>query len=137
MASFASACVRNPGRRYRLRTDAGVTLATDLEVAVDRATRNKGLLGRDGLGEGAGMLIAPTNAVHTFFMRFPIDILFVRKDGRVAKVRVSVKPWRLAASFSAWAVVELPAGTAQSLGVRPGDRLVVEPALESPIPGAM
>jgi uncharacterized protein len=126
MASFLSPCLRNPGAAFRLRTETGTVVASRLEVALDRAARNRGLLGRDGLDPGAGLLIAPTNAVHTFFMRFPIDILFVRKDGTVTKVRPAVRPWRLAASFSARAVVELPAGTAAALGVGPGARLEVE-----------
>jgi uncharacterized protein len=126
MASFLSPCARNPGATFRLRTEAGTVVASRLEVALDRAARNRGLLGRDGLEAGGGMVIAPTNSVHTFFMRFPIDIVFVRRDGTVVKVRPSVRPWRLAASLSAYAVVELPAGTAAALGVERGARLAVE-----------
>ena len=61
---------------------SGRVAVPDLEVAVDSATRKKGLLGREGLADGAGLVIAPTNAVHTFFMRFPIDIVFVTQAGR-------------------------------------------------------
>ena len=126
MASFVSPCLRHPGASFRLRTEDGLVVASRLEVALDREARNRGLLGRDGLAPGAGLLIAPTNAVHTFFMRFPIDIVFVRKDGTVSKVRPAVGPWRLAASLSASAVVELPAGAAAAAGVSRGRRLSIE-----------
>lgn len=126
MATFVSPCLRNPGARFRLRTEGGAVVASELEVALDRQARNKGLLGRDGLPAGAGLLIAPTNAVHTFFMRFPIDIVFVRRDGRVAKVAAAVRPWRLAASLRGFAVVELAAGGAAAAGVARGVGLQIE-----------
>lgn len=97
----------------------------ELEVAVASATRKRGLLGRDGLPEGSGLVIAPTNAVHTFFMRFPIDIVFVTKAGEIVKVRRAVRAWRMAAAVRGYAVVELAAGGAALAGLRVGDRVVV------------
>ena len=84
MASFLSAVSKaGPGTRFELVAEpSGRVVVPDLEVAVDSATRKKGLLGRDGLADGSGLVIAPTNAVHTFFMRFPIDIVFVTRAGR-------------------------------------------------------
>ena len=76
------------------------------------------------------MVIAPSNAIHTFFMRFPIDVAFVTRDGRVVKICSSVKPWRMAASFRAYAVVELPAGTLARCETMVGDFLV---AVEAPV----
>ncbi len=85
MASFLSAVSKAPpGTRFELveRSRRAGWSVPDLEVAVDSATRKKGLLGREGLADGGGLVIAPTNAVHTFFMRFPIDIVFVSRAGR-------------------------------------------------------
>ena len=73
------------------------------------------------------MLIAPTNAVHTFFMRFAIDIAFVTREGRVAKICAAVPPWRIAVALRAYGVVELPAGTLAASETLAGDSLVIEP----------
>ena len=70
-------------------------LATTVEAAVDSASRNRGLLGRDSLAPGHALVIAPSNGIHTFFMRFPIDVIFVARDGRVVKLARAVKPWRI------------------------------------------
>jgi hypothetical protein len=58
-------------------------------------------------------------------MRFPIDLAFVTRDGRIVKACPSVKPWRVAAALRAYAVVELPAGTLARCETVPGDRLIV------------
>jgi uncharacterized membrane protein (UPF0127 family) len=74
------------------------------------------------------MLIAPTNAVHTFFMRFPIDVAFVTREGRVLKTCEALAPWRIAGAFRAYAVVELPAGTLSRCDTIVGDMLAIVPA---------
>ena len=127
MASFLSAVSRAPsGSRFHLVLEpSGHVVVPDLEVAVESATRNKGLLGRDGLAEGSGLVIAPTNAVHTFFMRFPIDIVFVGRSGEVVKVRPAVPAWRIAAALRGYAVIELAAGGAARAGLHPGARVSV------------
>jgi uncharacterized membrane protein (UPF0127 family) len=104
----------------------GEPVVTTLEIAVDSATRRKGLLGRDGLDETTGIVIAPTNAVHTFFMRFSIDIVFVTRAGRVLKVCDSVPARRIALALRAFAVVELSAGRARRVGLTAGDVLIVQ-----------
>ena len=71
------------------------------------------------------MIIAPSNAIHTFFMKFPIDIAFVGRDGRVRKIREAVRPWRMSAALRAYAVIELPAGAIQRSGTVAGDTLVI------------
>ena len=85
----------------------------------------RGLLGRRGLESGEGLLLRPASSVHTFFMRFAIDVIFVGREGEVLKVAKGVPPWRTAAARGARAVVELPAGEAGRRGIRAGDRLAV------------
>ena len=127
MASFLAAVTdAAPGTQFELVLEpSGRVVVPDLEVAAESATRNKGLLGRDGLADGSGLVIAPTNAVHTFFMRFPIDILFVTRLGEVVKVRQGVPAWRMAAAFRGYAVIELAAGGAARAGLEVGDRVAV------------
>jgi len=111
MKSFLSPLFRADARRYVLEnTRNGEIVADDILPAFDSTTRNKGLLGRNALDSRSAMIIAPCSAVHTFFMRFAIDLVFVARDGRVIKVRTAVAPWRLAAAFGAFAVIELAAG---------------------------
>jgi uncharacterized protein len=127
MASFLSAVAQAaPGTRFELvSASSGRVVVPDLAVAVESATRKKGLLGRKGLADGSGLVIAPTNAVHTFFMQFPIDILFVTKVGEVVKVRQAVPAWRMAAALRGYAVIELAAGGAARAGLQVGDRVAV------------
>jgi uncharacterized membrane protein (UPF0127 family) len=94
-----------------------------VELAITRATRRRGLLGRDGLAPGQALLIAPCSSIHTFFMRFPIDVIFVRRDGIVVKTRAAIPAWRLALGVGAYATVEMAAGAVAHSGVKEGDRL--------------
>ncbi len=105
----------------------GTTLATHTELAGDSASRRRGLLGRDRLDAGHALAIAPCNAIHTFFMRFSIDVLFVRKDGRVVKCAHGVRPWRIALAPTAYAAIELPAGTLDATSTERGDHVVFQP----------
>ena len=88
-------------------------------------TRNRGLLGRARLEPGEGLLIRPANSIHTAFMRFPIDVVFLDRDLAVLKVVPELRPWRAAAARRARSVLELPAGGAGRAGLEPGRRLVV------------
>ncbi len=120
MKSFLSPLLRAGSTPHLLensRTHCAV--ATTLLTAFDSADRRKGLLGRDSLPDGTALIIAPSNAVHTFFMRFPIDVAFVQRSGRVIKVRSAVNPWRIAAAFRAFAVIELAAGALARSDTRP------------------
>jgi uncharacterized membrane protein (UPF0127 family) len=103
----------------------GRVLAYAVTPAFDSKSRRAGLLGCDSLADGHAMVIAPSNAVHTWFMRFAIDLAFVTKDGRVVKICTSVRPWRVAAALRADAVIELPAGTLARCDTVPGDTLVI------------
>jgi len=107
-----------------------MAVASVVELAVTRADRRRGLLGRDALDVSAGMMLAPCLAVHTAFMRFPIDVVFVDREGVVRKIVRQMKPWRIAASPRAYAVIELAAGIERD--VVPGDRLFLSGA----VPGA-
>ena len=110
---------------------SGTALAQRVELAADSESRRRGLLGREGLDEGAALIIAPCNAVHTFFMRFAIDIVFAALDGRILKTRTAVVPWRIAFSVGAFATVELPAGAIARADARPGDVLQLGSGLPS------
>jgi hypothetical protein len=122
---FLSPLIAAPSAALRLVRDDGTVVAERLEAAFDSATRRRGLLGRDGLDPHTAMIIAPCNSVHTFFMRFPIDVIFVTRDGRVTKVRPAMPAWRIAASFRAYATIEMPAGSAARAGVRAGTVLTI------------
>jgi hypothetical protein len=112
-----------------LNVTRGTILATQLTRAHTAASRQKGLLGRDGLLPGEGLWIAPCESVHTFFMRFPIDLVYLDRKLKVKKVRHSVGAWRLSACFTAHSVLELPAGTAEAAHTVQGDSVEMVPAL--------
>jgi uncharacterized protein len=107
----------------------GLVVASSLEPAFDSATRKRGLLGRDSLPSGHALIIAPSNMVHTFFMRFPIDVLIVSRKGVVVKAAPNVPRRRIVGAWGGFAVVEMRAGSLSASGTRAGDSLaVVDPA---------
>jgi uncharacterized protein len=124
MASFLDPLLR-PNRPALALTNArdDRVIARTLLTAFDSASRRRGLLHQDSLPEGTGLIIAPSNAIHTCLMRFAIDVAFVSKDGRVLKIRPAMAPWRIAAAWRGFAVIELPAGALDRTGTRPGDTL--------------
>lgn len=129
MSHFLSPLVSSRDQTWGVRNlTSGRLVVSRLEAAFDSATRKKGLLGRDRLEPGAGLVIAPCGGVHTFFMRFPIDVVFVARDGRVVKVSDAVKPWRITLAVTAFCVIELPAHAAAVSRTRAGDRLELFPA---------
>jgi uncharacterized membrane protein (UPF0127 family) len=101
-------------------------VAHTLIPAFDSKARRQGLLRQDSLPEGSALIIAPSSAIHTFFMRFAIDVAFVARDGRVLKVRGAVPPWRIAGSLRGFAVVELPAGVLAATDTKAGDVLGIK-----------
>lgn len=131
MASFVAPLVNRSAARYVLQNSRnGRLLATSLETAFDSRSRNRGLLGRDRLQEGAALILAPCSSIHTFFMRFAIDVLFAARDGRLVKVHHAVRPWRIALGLGAFAAIELPAGAAALAEVRAGDIIALKAASE-------
>ena len=96
-------------------------------VLADTAlARMRGLLGRKSLPSGEGILLRPASSVHTAFMRFAIDAVFLDRDLLVLKVASNLRPWRTAGRRKAHAVLELPAGEAGRRGLEPGHRLVAD-----------
>ena len=116
------------GRFALVNERTGLTIAAVLETAFDSSSRNRGLLGRSHLPPGHALILAPSNAVHTFFMQFPLDLLFVARDGRVLKVRFAVRPRRIVGSLRAFAVIELAAGSLHRSDMVSGDRLSIVPS---------
>ncbi len=110
----------------RVRTAEGAILCERCEVPKSSFARMRGLLGRSGLDPGTGMLIDAAPSVHMFFMRFPIDVVFLDRDRTVVGVRHGLRPWRVAGARRAVAALELPAGAAAAAGVGEGDVLVLE-----------
>jgi uncharacterized membrane protein (UPF0127 family) len=85
-------------------------------------SRMRGLLGRSGLERGEGLLLKPCGSVHTLFMRFPIDVVFLDRELSVLAVRAAVPAWRTARAQGAKVTLELGAGEASRLGIAPGMR---------------
>jgi uncharacterized membrane protein (UPF0127 family) len=111
-----------------LRLENGRIVCERCVLADTALTRMKGLLGRKGLAAGEGILLRPASSVHTAFMRFPIDVLFLDHENRVVKIAANLAPWRAAGARKAAAAAELRAGEAERRGVRVGDRLAAEGA---------
>lgn len=122
-------------RLLRIRNLTRQTVLGDrVEIAASSAERRKGLLGRTGLADGEGLWIVPCESVHTFFMRFPIDLVYLDRRGRIRKVRSNVRPWRLSACLTAHSILELPAGTIRATQTQPGDVVEIEPSAAGPEP---
>ena len=99
-------------------------LGEAIEVAETSAKRAKGLLGRDALAAGEGLLFKHCSSLHTLFMRFAIDIVFISKEGKVLKVAHAVPPFRICiAPLRAHYALELPAGSIEVSGTKVNDML--------------
>ena len=121
----------NPDNRLRVaNVTRGTVLATRLEVADSGPSRNKGLLGRKGLEHGGGLWIIPCESVHTFFMQFAIDLVYLDRKNRIRKVCHSVRPWRISLCLSAHSILELPSGAIRASRTEAGDTLQLSPATE-------
>jgi len=106
----------------------GTLLAEAAEVADTSAGRRTGLLKHAGLAPGEGLWIVPCESVHSFGMKFAIDLVYLDRRRRVRKTRRSMRPWRISACLMADSVLELPVGTIEATGTEPGDQLEIEPA---------
>jgi len=101
-------------------------LGQEIELADTSAKRRTGLLKHTSLPPGQGLWIVPCESVHTFFMKFAIDLVYVDRKNRVRKVRHAVPAWRMSACLTAHSIIELPAGTARQTRTEKGDELVFE-----------
>ena len=104
----------------------GTSLGGAIDLADTSEKRRTGLLKHDHLEPGTGLWIVPCESVHTFFMKFAIDLVYVDRKNRVRKVRNAVPPWRLSACLSAHSIIERPAGMAAETGTQVGDELAFE-----------
>lgn len=102
------------------------TLADAAEVADTSEKRRTGLLKHDRLDPGQGLWIVPCESVHSFFMKFAIDLVYLDRNKKVRKVRHRMVPWRVSACLSAHSILELPAGAAATSGTQAGDQLEIE-----------
>ena len=107
----------------------GAAIATAVERAVTRTSRRRGLLGRDGLAASAALMLEPCAAVHTAFMRFAIDVVFLDREGYAVKIVRNLLPWRIAVAPRAHVVVEMAAGSLEHLDLSVGDRLFLSTAI--------
>jgi len=97
-------------------------------IAQSVLRRMIGLLGRRSLASGEALILPGCRSIHTWFMQFPIDVIFVDRQWRVVAIRQALPPWRLSPIvWQGWAVVELAAGSLQQSRVAVGDRLLLEP----------
>jgi len=107
-------------------TTRNALLAHRAERATHFFMRLKGLIGRTGFNAGEGLQIEPCNSIHTFFMRFPIDAIFLDEGRKVLRVCSALRPWQVVICVQAKSVLELPAGTVARTGTRTADELEFE-----------
>jgi uncharacterized membrane protein (UPF0127 family) len=128
MTSFLDPVLRAGNSSLALVNDRNSrVVASTLLTAFDSATRRRGLLEHDSLPDDTALIIAPSNAIHTFFMRFSIDVAFVSRSGKILKLRRDVPPWRIAAAWRGFAVIEMSSGAFDRADARLGDRLRITP----------
>jgi len=115
-----------PRRQATVRVDDRV-VCERCAVADHPLARMRGLHGRSDLPRGEGVLLRPARSVHTFFMRFPIDVVFLDSDDVVLEVAREVRPWRAAGTKGSHTVLELASGEAEAHGIEAGTQLVFDP----------
>lgn len=127
-------CVfRNAGTQFRVikgslkfqvrNITRGTVIGESVNIADTSSKRRTGLLKHAGLGAGEGLWIVPCEAVHTFFMKFTIDVLYLDRKRRVKKAVSRLVPWRISGYLPAHSVLELPAGAIEMTQTDRGDEL--------------
>jgi uncharacterized protein len=106
-----------------MRSD-GTPVCERCRVAESFGTRLRGLMGAPSLATGTGMLFPGSRSVHTQFMRFPVDVVFLDGENRIVSIAPELRPWRAASSRRARSVLELAAGECERLGLAEGETLV-------------
>ena len=100
-------------------------IASSVDQANTALSRMKGLLGKPSMGENNGLLITPGKSIHTFFMKFPIDVMFLSPSNQVIKLINAMGPFRLSPLVpSAKSVLELSTGTIEKSGTQIGDQVI-------------
>lgn len=110
------------------RTDD--TIAGSVAVADNPWTRMKGLLGKKGLPDAEALLIRPCSSVHTYFMRFDLDVIFLDRDNQVLKVVRDLRTFRFSGARRSHSVIEFGAGALAGIDIEPGDRLLLDEAID-------
>lgn len=119
---------RVTSRLYTLRNlDRGLVIAARIRLAVTSVDRKKGLLGVSNLNRDDGLWICPCEAVHTFGMKMPIDVVFIDRKRRVRQIRQNLGSNRISFCFRAESVIELRAGALIATGTQVNDRLELKP----------
>ena len=103
----------------------GATVVARLHVARGARERTRGLLGRDALPDGEGMWFPACRLIHTFGMKFPIDLVYLNRRLEICKIVAGMQPGRLSACLGAESVIELTSGAAKKLGLSRGIRLKI------------
>jgi uncharacterized protein len=107
-------------------TTRNTTLADQANKAANFMSRGRGLMMAPPLPQGGGLVIEPCNSIHMFFMRYPLDIVFLSKEGNVVFMYKGIKPWRVGRVVrGARLAVELPEGAIESTGTELGDRVSI------------
>jgi len=126
------------GATPRLKTfsvrnaERGTVLATRAKLASSYIDRLLGLMGRRRIEDGGGLLLTRSASIHSFFMRFRFDAIFLDRDDRVVKIVPAMRQWWIAfGGRGAKDTLELPAGTAAATGTQPGDVLLFAPPVEA------
>jgi len=102
-------------------------LGDSIDVADTRQTRKTGLLKHSGLERGQGLWIVPCEAIHMFFMKFAIDVVYIDRKHRVRKVVRDLRPWKMSMCLTAHSVIELPVGVIDESQTQKGDQLELHP----------
>ena len=115
-------------RFYKIiNTRTGAIIAEKAKITQNFKERSIGLLNRKSLEPGEALLIKPCNSIHTFFMRFPIDVAFLNKEGNVVGIVKNMAAWRLASCiFKGYMTLELPVGSIDIQGIKIGDSIRFE-----------
>lgn len=103
-----------------------VLLTGNCRVANNFMSRFLGLMGTSSLPQGSGLLIKPCNSIHMFFMKYPLDIIFISSDNTIVYLMENIKPWNFSKIVrQAVSVLELPAGTISLTKTIIGDKILM------------